>query len=250
MAGITHFNKVSGINGLYSGKNGSEVQNTDAAGNLYQLGTQVTSSAAELNLLDGSIAGTAVASKAAVLGANKNLDVLVIADGGLSLGAAAGTAITSTAAELNLLDGSVAGTAVASKALALGADKNVDVLAVADLKLGAGAGTSITPTAAQINLLTQGVAAGYKIARGTLTPVSASDTVVTGLATVVAAVASLKGAPTLTHMFVAADIGDQAGAPAAGSILIKSYKPTGAADVTPLAATTPWSAVDWIAIGT
>ena len=110
-------------------------------------------------------------------------------------------------------------------------------------------GISITPTAAQINLLTQGVAAGYKIARGTLTQISASDTVVTGLATVVAAVASLKGAPSLTHMFVAADIGTQAGAPAAGSILIKSYKPTGAADVTPLAATTPCSAVDWIAIG-
>jgi len=109
---------------------------------------------------------------------------------------------------------------------------------------------SVTPTAAQINLLVQGVAAGYKVARGTVTPVSASDTVVTGLSTVVAAVASLKGAPTLTCMFVAADIGNQAGAPAAGSIYIKTYKPTAAADVTPIASTTPWSAVDWISIGT
>ncbi|MHB8916538.1 MAG: hypothetical protein ACYC4H_00810 [Desulfocucumaceae bacterium] len=159
-------------------------------------------------------------------------------------------AITATATELNKLAGVTAGTATASKAAVLGANKNLDVLAVADLKLGAGAGTSIVPTAAQINLLAQGVAAGYKIARGTLTPATASDTVVTGLATVVAAVASLKGAPSLTHMFVAADIGDQAVAPAAGSILIKTYKPTGAADVTPIAATTPWSAVDWIAIGT
>ena len=108
----------------------------------------------------------------------------------------------------------------------------------------------ITPTAAQINLLTQGVAAGYKTARGTLAPVSGSDTVVTGLATVVAAVASLKGAPTLTCMFVAADIGNQTGAPAAGSIYIKTYKPTAVNDVTPIAATTPWSAIDWIAIGT
>lgn len=110
-------------------------------------------------------------------------------------------------------------------------------------------GIQVTPTAAQINLLAQGVAAGYKIARGTLTPVSASDTVVTGLSTVVAAVASLKGAPTLTHNIVVADIGDQAGTPVAGSILIKSYKPTGAADCTPVAATTPWSAVDLVAIG-
>ena len=61
--------------------------------------------------------------------------------------------VTATAAEINLIDGSVAGTAVASKALALGANKNVDMLAVADLKLGADAGTSVTVTAAEINLL-------------------------------------------------------------------------------------------------
>ena len=36
----------------------------------------VTSDAAELNLLDGSVAGTAVASKAAVLGANRDIDYL------------------------------------------------------------------------------------------------------------------------------------------------------------------------------
>lgn len=71
-------------------------------------GTAVTSTAAELNLLDGSVAGTAVASKAAVLGTNKNLDVLAIADGGLALGAGAGTAVTATAAELNRLDDSLA----------------------------------------------------------------------------------------------------------------------------------------------
>jgi len=64
-----------------------------------------------------------------------------------------GVEVTATPAELNLLDGSVAGTAVASKALALGANKNVDVLAVADLKLGAGAGTSVTSTAAELNIL-------------------------------------------------------------------------------------------------
>jgi hypothetical protein len=108
---------------------------------------------AELNLLDGSVAGTAVASKALALGSNKNVDTLVIADGGLKLGAGAGTAVSATAAELNLIDGSVAGTAVASKALVLGADKNVDTLAIADggLKLGAGAGTAVSATAAELN---------------------------------------------------------------------------------------------------
>jgi len=119
------------------------------AGGLKVNGVEVTATPAELNLLDGSVAGTAVASKALALGANKNVDVLAVAD--LKLGSGAGTSVTSTAAELNLLDGSVAGTAVASKALALGANKNVDVLAVADLKLGADAGTSVTATAAQLN---------------------------------------------------------------------------------------------------
>jgi len=72
--------------------------------------------------------------------------------------------VTASAAELNLLDGSVAGTAVASKALALGANKNVDVLAVADLKLGSGAGTSVTATAAELNKL---ASSGAAVASGT-----------------------------------------------------------------------------------
>lgn len=89
-------------------------------------GTQVTASAAELNVmasagisateigyLNGVTAGTAVASKAAVLGTNKNLDTLSIADGGLKLGSGAGTAVTATAAELNELDGIVASFTIA-----------------------------------------------------------------------------------------------------------------------------------------
>lgn len=133
-------------------------------------GTAVTSTAAELNLIDGSVAGTAVASKALVLGANKNVDILAVADGGLSLGAGAGTAITSTAAELNLIDGSIAGTTVASKALVVGANKEVDTLAIADsgLKLGSGAGTAVDTTAAELNqsadLSTRLVAAGGTLA--------------------------------------------------------------------------------------
>lgn len=65
----------------------------------------LTSSAAELNFLDNSVAGTAVASKALVVGADKNVDTLAIADGGLKLGSGAGTAISATAAELNKCDG-------------------------------------------------------------------------------------------------------------------------------------------------
>lgn len=95
-----------------------------------------------------------------------------------------------------------------------------------------------------------GVAASYKIARGVFTPTAGQDTVATGLATVVAVVVSLVVNPTLTHMWSGADVGNQSGAPVAGSILINSAKPTGTGDVTPIAATTPWVETNWIAIGT
>jgi hypothetical protein len=58
-----------------------------------------TSSTAELNFNDGPTAGVTVASKTAVLGANKELDEFHTA--ALYLGAAAGTLVTATAAEIN-----------------------------------------------------------------------------------------------------------------------------------------------------
>jgi len=97
-----------------------------------------------------------------------------------------------------------------------------------------------------------GVAAGYKIARGVHQQAAAVDTVVTGLTTVVAVVASWRDTPTLKQMFVTASIGDQAGAPAAGSILISTFKPTANNNVTPTAATdfTDNLSTNWVAIGT
>lgn len=159
MPDTTHFSKVyrqqggdrmvvkSG--GSFDVESGGEID-IESGGSLKLAGTALTATAAELNALAATgldatelgylnavVAGTASASKAAVLGTNKNLDVLAIADGGLSLGAGAGTAVTSTAAELNLLDGSIAGTAVASKALVLGATKNVDTIVVTNIDAGA-----------------------------------------------------------------------------------------------------------------
>lgn len=61
--------------------------------------------------------------------------------------------------EQAVLDGITAGTVTASKAVVVGANKNVDVLAIADLKLGAGAGTSVSSTATELNVL-DGVARG------------------------------------------------------------------------------------------
>lgn len=115
------------------------------------------------------------------------------------------------------------------------------------------AGTQVTATAAQLNALppdgVQGVAANYALARGQHTTVAASDTVVTGLATVVAVVAQLDDDPVDGCMHVTSSIGDQAGAPAAGSILIKTWK-SADADATLIAATTFAKKINWIAIGT
>lgn len=98
----------------------------------------------------------------------------------------------------------------------------------------------------------RGAGNSYKIARGVHTQVAASDTIVTGLATVVAVAVALQSAPTVEQMFVTGDIGDQDGAPDAGSFLLNSYKPTAVNDVTPIAATdfTGNAKINWIAIGT
>ena len=90
-----------------------------------------------------------------------------------------------------------------------------------------------------------GVAGGYKIARGNGVSVAAVDTVVTGLATVVAATVSLDVAPAAAHAFVTVSIGDQAGSPAAGSIIISTWTSTYSAELT------AWgTARSWIAVGT
>jgi hypothetical protein len=65
-----------------------------------------TVATSELNLLAGTSIGVAVASKVAVLGTNKELDELHTS--ALYVGAGAGTLVTSTADELNLLDGTSA----------------------------------------------------------------------------------------------------------------------------------------------
>ncbi len=123
----------------------------------------------------------------------------------------------------------------------------LDIGAGGELRL---AGTKITVTAATLNALMAGAGAGYKVARGQHTTVAASDTVVTGLTTVVAAVATLDDDPSVAVLLVSCSIGNQTDAPAAGSILIKSWKPTAVNDVTPIAATTFSKKVNWVAIGT
>jgi hypothetical protein len=90
----------------------------------------------------------------------------------------------------------------------------------------------------------------FKFARGQATTVTAADTIVTGLATVVSAVASMEDDPVDGFFMVSAQIGNQSGAPAAGSIIIKSWQNTTGTDPTPVAAAAFGKKVNWIAIGT
>ena len=80
---------------------------TIAAGNLDYGGTAITSTGAELNLVDGSSAGTIVNSKGVIYSSGGVVNATSLA--------IAGTALTATAAEYNLLDGgsTVGTTAVA-----------------------------------------------------------------------------------------------------------------------------------------
>jgi predicted RecA/RadA family phage recombinase len=94
-----------------------------------------------------------------------------------------------------------------------------------------------------------GFGAGLKVACGQHTTVAASDTVATGLAKVLAVVASLESDPTDNPEWVTAQIGNQAGAPAAGSIIIKTWQNTGGTDPTPAAASTFSKLVNWVAVG-
>lgn len=129
-------------------------------------------------------------------------------------------------------------------ALAVASGGEIDIESGGAFKI---AGTDV---AAILATAPAAVAAGYKIARGQHTTVDENDTVVTGLATVVAVVASLDSDPVAGCQFVTASRGDQAGAPAAGSILIKTWKATAAGDTALIAATTFSKLVNWIAVGT
>ena len=95
---------------------------------LYLDGTAVSSTAAELNLNDGSSAGTIVNSKSVIYGSAGEVNATTLQ--------IAGTSITSTAAELNILDGV---TATASEINTL---------------------DGVTATTAEINLIDGGTARG------------------------------------------------------------------------------------------
>jgi hypothetical protein len=88
-----------------------------------------------------------------------------------------------------------------------------------------------------------------KFVAGVHTTASATDTKVTGLTTVIACGATFQTDPADANFLVSATIGDQAGAPAAGSIIINTWKTDGT-DPTPVAASSFSKVVNWWAYGT
>ena len=161
-----------------------------STGSLTLNGTAITATAAEINWLDITAAGTAEASKALVLDASRNIininaltatnltgtlqtaaqpnitsvgTLTSLSTGSLTLN---GTAITATAAEINWLDITAAGTAEASKALVLDSSKNIsgiNSLSCTSLTVN---GTNITSggggTPAELSGITAGVASASK----------------------------------------------------------------------------------------
>jgi hypothetical protein len=123
----------------------------------------------------------------------------------------------------------------------------VDFETGASLSMG---GVAVTPGAAALNSMVSGIAAGYRVARGRHETLAAVETIATGLTTVVAAFVCFEDAPTVNQLLATADVGDQAGAPAAGSIILKTFKPTAVDNVTPAAATVFGAFLYWLAIGT
>jgi len=85
---------------------------------------------------------------------------------------------------------------------------------------------------------------GKRFASGTLVPSGADVSIASGLATVEHCGVSIANVPGLGHFISIATPGT-----AAGTVRIRSYKPTGAGDVTPIAITSA-VAVSWWAVGT
>ncbi len=96
VTGAIYFNTTTNVMRVYNGSAWQNVAPTATSITLSQV-TDVTATAAEVNLNDGSVAGTIVNGKTVVYGASGEVNATTLQVGG--------TAITSTPQELNVLDG-------------------------------------------------------------------------------------------------------------------------------------------------
>ena len=105
VTGAIYFNTTTNVMRVYNGSAWQNVAPTATSITLSQV-TDVTATAAEVNLNDGSVAGTIVNGKTVVYGASGEVNATTLQVGG--------TAITSTPQELNVLDG-IPGTLTATE---------------------------------------------------------------------------------------------------------------------------------------
>ena len=88
------------------------------------------------------------------------------------------------------------------------------------------------------------------VAYGQHVTLSASDEIDTGLVRVEQIVAILNDDPSFESALVTATPGDQAGTPALGNVLLKTWKSTGPGNTTLIPATSFGTEINWIALGT
>lgn len=138
--GYTHFDKPVGVSGLYIGAKGSEVQQSDSSGNLYQAGTQVTSTATELNTIDVS-AMTETITAAGAVSVTKRLTKLALVGAG---------AVTLAAPDASML-GTV-------KVIEMTVDNGDVTLALTNVAGGSAANTCTWSAVGQALVLVAGVA--------------------------------------------------------------------------------------------
>jgi len=212
---------------------------------------------ADLSALQYTAVKPSTAAALTVLGATTNTDIVLgilqnkptsgqpaeIAFGGQSKAIAGGTITqgdlltVTTGGALITATGDALVCAIALESGLVGETRSVLLLP----------GIGALASASKMLLSTSG---GKRLVGGQATTVTASDTIVTGLTTVIAAGASLDSAPVVTCTFASASIGDQAGTPAAGSILLQTWMPTNSSTTTPIAATTFSKKANWWAFGT
>ena len=88
------------------------------------------------------------------------------------------------------------------------------------------------------------------IAYGQHITLSAADEIETGLIRVEQIVAILDDDPDVESVLVTATPGDQAGTPALGNALLKTWKSTGPGNTALIPATSFGTEINWIALGT
>ena len=133
----------------------------DGSNGLKLGGVLVTSTAAELNLVDGITAGTVAASKAVIVDSNKDISGFrnVTATGYFEIGSA-----QLTEAEMEQIDGITAGTAAASKAVVLDAQKDITGINNITASYFKGDGSALTNVDAVTKVTSSAGNLGYELA--------------------------------------------------------------------------------------